>query len=138
MYHTAKLTHDTKILPDIFCVNIEGCRERIARRILTESTVPTGLRLHVPATLLREAAGVRLTVLTGWRREDGQFAVAAYDLLAAHKQSKERFEEVVERRQPVHPSLPESRQSGIWDDNSAERDDYKDISVCESEARMTK
>jgi len=138
VYHTAKLTHDAKVLPNIICVNIEGCRERIARRILTEPTVSTGLRLHVPATLLREAAGIRLTVLTGWRREDSQFTVAAYDLLAAHKQSKERFEEVVEGCQPVHPSLPESRQSGIGDDNSAERDDYEEISICTREARMTK
>lgn len=83
---SCKRTENSVVPPYVVVEDVERSSKCIPGRVLAVSTVPIGLRLHVSARLLREATGIRLTVLARWGWKDGQLVCRALHRLIVDKQ----------------------------------------------------
>ncbi len=104
------------VQPFIFVEDVEPSRIFVTIGVLAEFTETIAAILNVATGLRDERGGIGLACLAWWRRESSEFGRGADDGAAVGGDRKEAFEEIVERRQIIHPCLPELR------DVSATRD----------------
>lgn len=121
-----KRTENPEISPPITVVNTESASKLIPIRILAELAYPICANLYVPARLRDEGLRVGLTRLTRWSVESCELVRIAYDGLIVDRDAEERFEEVVEGGEPVHPAAPEVWQVRRRHDDAAEGDDKEE------------
>lgn len=107
-------------------VNIKTRRKLISSSILAEATQSIALRNDITSGLGHVRPSVALAGLAGRSGEGGEFGRGAAYGLVVDDQPEQTFEQVVEGCQPVHPAAPEVGESGVWDDDTAERDDEEE------------
>ena len=123
-----KCREDPEIPPFVCVVDIEAACELVAVGVLAQlaQARAIGCVAHIAAGLRDKGSGVGVAAGARRRGETGIFFCVTVDGEFVDSDAQEAGEEIVEWREVIHPTLPESRQSGEGDDDAAERDNEEE------------